>query len=231
MKKLAICISGVPRGYYCVDAIKRISEYNDTTVFIWYWNDFNNTELEINSWRKSPIDSKFNPNVFIIENVKTYYESGSFSEMSPIFKEQKSKLTVTGREDLGIYGMTYAIMMSNKMREDYEKRNNMKFDCVMRARFELKFLGPGSTNYDPNAIFRVENYDLNKLWISHTNTNIRDGMCDCIAFSNSETMSHYSTVYNRLNELSEIEEHNPEIIFHHNTKHLIRSSQYVLVGF
>lgn len=127
------------------------------------------------------------------------------------------------REDLGVYGMTYAIMKSNEMREEYEKEKNIIFDCVMRARFELCFV-------NNDGVFRVEDFDMNKLWISHTNQN-KDGMSDCLAFSNSETMSYYSKVYNRIKELSEIEYHNPESIFHHHTKHLNRVAQYVLRGF
>lgn len=231
MKKVAICISGIPRGHYCLDAVKRIAKYNDTSVFIWYWNDSNTNSLRVNSWRKSPVYTDFRPEIFKMDNINLIFGSGSFNDMIPIFKEQRLKITKPGRNDLGIYGMTYAIMRANQMREQYESINNMNFDCVIRARFELKFLEPGNTNYNPNAIFRVEDFDMNQLWISHTNVNIRDGMCDCLAFSNSEIMSHYSTVYERLYELSMIEMHSPEIIFHHNTKHLKRQHQYILKGF
>lgn len=231
MKTLAICISGIPRGAYCIDVIKKLSEYNKVVLFIWYWEDKTSDNLSINSRRKSYLHEEFNPDIFNIENIEYFYNSGLFEKMIPIFEEKKSKLKVEGREDLGIYGMTYAIMKANEMREEYEKKNNMVFDCVMRARFELSFLREGSTNYNKDAVFRVEDFDMGNLWISHTNVDLVYGMNDCLAFSNSKIMSHYSTLYNRLNEISNIEKHSPEIIFHHNTKQFKRLPQYILVGF
>jgi len=234
MKNLAICLSGIPRGLYCVETIKKISKYNNTVLFIWYWKEEKKDSLASNSRRKSPYHEDFDPSIFDIENIKYFHDSELFDLKVPIFKEKKQKLkskTIKDRDDLGIYGMTYGIMKANEMRENYERKNNMVFDCVMRARFELSFLKKGSTNYDENAVFRVEDFDMNKLWISHTNTDIKYGMNDCLAFSNSKIMTHYSNVYNRLDELSKLEAHSPEIVFHHNTKQFERHPQYVLVGF
>ena len=130
--------------------------------------------------------------------------------------------------------MTFSIKKANELREKFEQENGIVFDCVIRARFEAKFLQPGSTNYNPDAKFLVSDYDFNnRVYTSCTNVDIKYGMNDCLAFSSSQNMSKYSRVYDYMNELSLIEGHTPEKVFHHHItkQNLQKHEQYVLVGF
>ena len=235
LPKVAICVSGVPRGDYCTEFIERISLYNQVYVFVWYWND--QDEVLKQHSRRGSIPQPFTPQNFSsIPGVALQCESDSFSKYKDGFQAQRDQLPHFdwNREDLGIYGMTFAIKKANEMREKFEQENNIIFDCVIRARFEAKFIQPGSTNYSPDAKFSVSDYDLaNIIYISCTNRDIKYGMGDCIGFSSSQNMSLYSKVYDNLNELSAIEGYTPEKIFYHNLQkyNLHKSDQYVLVGF
>lgn len=233
---VAICVSGVPRGDYCTEFIQRISLYNKVYVFVWYWNDLNHILAQHS--RRGSTPQPFEPQIFSsIPGVIVNCASDSFAKYEPEFQKLKDQLPRfdCDRQDLGIYGMTFAIKKSNELREQYERENNMIFDCVIRARFEAKFIQPGSTNYSPYAKFFALDYDYtNKVYISCTNFDLKYGMGDCLAFSTSENMSKYSKVYDNINELSAIEGHTPEKIFYHNLKkyNLQKdTNQYILVGF
>lgn len=235
LPKVAICVSGVPRGDYCTEFIRRISLHNNVWVFVWYWNDQDQV-LQQHS-RRGSFPQPFDPQIFqAIPGITVKCESDNFSKYKEDFQDQKNQLPHFdwNREDLGIYGMTFAIKKANEMREKFEQENNTTFDCVIRARFEAKFIQPGSTNYDPDAKFIVSDFDFtNQIYISCTNRDVKYGMGDCIGFSNSQNMSLYSKVYDNINELSAIEGYTPEKIFYHNLKkyNLDKCEQFVLVGF
>jgi hypothetical protein len=234
LPKVAICISGVPRGTYCTELVKRISQHNNTHVFIWYWNDGN--EILQKHSRRYTYPEPFDPQIYQMPGVTVIHASDTFQKYEEHFRTLKNQLPRfdIDRQDLGIYGMTYAIKMANELRESYERSHGFVFDCVARARFESRFAPPGSTNYDPEAKLLVSDYDFtNTIYTSHTNVDIKYGMNDCMAFSNSENMSKYSKVFENMYELSSIEGHSPEKIFYHNiTKYnLGKKEQYILVGF
>jgi len=234
LPKVAVCISGVPRGEYCTELIRRIALNNDTYIFIWYWNDGN--EILQRHSRRGSVPYSFDPQILAVPGTKLVCDSDKFENYQAEFQALKDKLPYfeCNRQDLGIYGMTFAIKKANELREKYEQQNNFMFDCVIRARFESKFIQPGSTNYNPEAKLVVSDYDFSdKIYIPHTNVDLKYGMNDCLGFSNSQNMSNYSKVFDNIHELSCIEGHSPERIFYHNiTKYnLYRCEQYVLVGF
>lgn len=290
--RLAICISGIPRGKYCIDFAKTISRIHETTVFIWYWQGktaAKHTWLGVVHAPPDLIyDYAFDPAWYDISsdsNHEVYCDHAQFPDLLPVFEkqikecrlnysEQNQGETLPGRTDAGIHGMTYAIMKANELRENYEKENDMKFDVVIRARFEAEFINDqtrelrhscnqsvlddmvrgqtvhpldqarhqhlmvegkvpghdfeemkhlnlvpdfnGKGRYAGPNWSESKEYDIeNKLYTPDVNNDLKYGMCDRFAFSNSANMSYYSRIYRSINELASIEGFQPERCFHH----------------
>ena len=172
--KVAICISGVYRGYFCKDFIDAVSRDNDVKIFIYYW-EHDPVNLPTHSFLNKQ-SHLFEPEKLNMPNME--YKIDNFERMMPIFSGEKSKLPtdMPMAHGLGFYSMCYVIMKSNEMREEYENKNNMKFDCVMRTRFE--------THIFNNKVLDLKKYDMNILWTPKFNVDLTYGMNDCHAFSN-----------------------------------------------
>lgn len=240
MKKIAILLTGIPRYFYCLDEIKHIMKNNEVYIFLWYWDPVDSSDLVKNSWSGSfhggTADLNFNPNIFNFPSVHMEHKCENWKKTESIFLNKKQEIQhlfdKSTRKDLGVYGMWYAVMKSNEMREEYEKKHNIIFDCVMRARFELKLMKSTGHPDASNLDFRVEDFDMDKLWKSHTNSDSKYGMSDCFAFSSSKNMSHYCRMYENINECATIEgEVWPEAIaFHHNKNQYEMLPQYIFLG-
>ena len=237
-KNIALCISGIPRKWYGVDFVKRISQKYKTCVFMNYWNC---CPLIIeNTWITKVCDSNFNAEIYKVDGAELEYSSQSFEEMAPTFEDIRNQIIPDRlcRKDLGLISMCYSIKMSNDLREAYENKHGFKFDCVFRLRFESSFR-PGRRLHedyreivyqgpeeDPmNYKFNIEDYNLNYIWIPDCNVDVKYGMCDMFGFSTSENMSQYMTVYDRIVELSNKECHWGEGVFWHNISHIGKAHQ------
>ena len=248
MKNIAILLTGIPRLVYpCIDAIKHIAKNNKVYLFVWNWRTEDSVELSKNSWtgkcHGNNVDLNFDVKMFDLPEIEHgCFESGSWKELVPLFEEQRDESKEVKEifelsaqfwqpySPLGIYGMWYAVMKANELRENYEKKHNMIFDCVMRARFELNVMDNNPWRSDKD--FVIEDFDMNKLWKSCSNLDIKYGMNDCLAFSSSSNMSHYCRMYENINKCILIEKSlSPEAIeFHHNKDHYEMLPQYIFLG-
>lgn len=75
--------------------------------------------------------------------------------------------------------MFYSIYEANRLKKEYEEKNNFVYDCVIRCRFDLFILSP------------FEEVDLNFLNLYYRNNVIHD----LFAVSNSAIMDIYSSVH------------------------------------
>ena len=210
--KIALCLSGVPRGIYCHELIQRLSHLYEVHVFMYYWLD--GESIRQHSFNGKPT-FPFNPESLRFPGVELYYHGDYFEKYIPEFQKQFEKIDLEKRlrKDLGIFGMTYGIYMANLMREEYEYKNSMNFDCVFRVRFESGF----REWRGPHKLWLVSDYNMNHLWIPDINVDTHTGMNDQFAFSGPKVMSYYSRVYEKVVELSNEGFHSPELIFN---KHL-----------
>lgn len=214
--KIALCLSGIPRGVYCHELVMKLARLYEVYLFMYYWLDAD--KARVHSFNGKPF-FPMNPNSFAFPGVELYYQGDYFEKYIPEFQKRFDQIDVEkrNRKDLGIFGMTYGIYMANLMREEYEYKNNMQFDCVFRIRFESGIRDvPG-----PEKWWILSDYDMNHLWIPDINVDSHTGMSDQFAYSNSKIMSYYSRVYDRVVELSNLGCHSPELIFN---KHLRNQS-------
>jgi len=186
----------------------KLAQMYEVCLFMYYWADAD--KARNHSFNGKPC-FPMNPNSFAFPGVELYYQGDYFEKHMPEFQKQYDLIDLDkrNRKDLGIFGMTYGIYMANLMREEYEYKNNMKFDCVFRIRFESGIRDvPG-----PIKFWLISDYDLNCLWIPDINVDTSTGMNDQFAFSNSEIMSYYSRIYFKVVEISNQGFHSPEYIF------------------
>jgi hypothetical protein len=218
MKKIALCISGVPREHFNVGLLSRLQNNHHVTVFMHYWQP----EVDLLAHKNNRIHSPhpdafiqhggnyacgykvFDPNYYAINGAEVHVQSDVFADKKPYFEElfkQINPARLDARQDLGVLSMFYSIQVANNMREEYERDQGVLFDCVMRTRFEADF----ACEY----AFDLENFDLNKIyWPNYNIAPINDHF----AFSNRENMTIYSNTFNNIVEFSNSDSYWPEKI-------------------
>jgi hypothetical protein len=207
--KIALCLSGIPRGVYCHELLTMLGNCYETYLFMYYWKDAE--QARKHSYGGKPT-FPFNPQSFCLPGVEVHYTADTFESYVPTFQAEYNKIEESkrNRKDLGIFGMTYGIYRANLMREEYEKEKNMQFDCVFRIRFESGIRPwPG-----PDKLWNIHDYNMDILWLPDINVDLQTGMNDQFAFSGPKIMSYYSRVYEHVVTLSNISCHSPETIFH-----------------
>jgi hypothetical protein len=226
--KVAICISGVPRGYYNIDFIEQICKFYETKLFIFYWQN-DPVKLRFQSYAGSyDQDTSFSPYIYDKLGIETWVDSGSFAAMEPEFQRKYEEIPEKYRllKKVSLHSMSYAIMRANDMREFYEEFHGFKFDCVMRARFETRFF----RKEGPYSRLHLDRYDFNKLYKPLIHVDLKYGMNDCFAMSSSKNMSHYSRIYNHLTELAQIDGLGGELCFYHHNKIFPIDSTWLIDG-
>jgi hypothetical protein len=219
---IAICVSGIPRGVYSKELIKNIASNTNykVCIFIHYWQDSGLAKTHSYTQKN---DYPFDYFDYCIENCKLETQADNFENYLPEFQRQYDSIPQDKkvRKECGIYGMYYSIMKTGQMWQDYEKNNNMLFDCVIRSRFESQF---------KNSINNIEfeKFDLNCIWIPDVNYCKDTGMNDQLAFSNRENMQHYMNAYHKVTEYSQKYFYGPELILHkHLSGYKVHKQNYI----
>jgi hypothetical protein len=88
--------------------------------------------------------------------------------------------------------MYYSIFKSNELKKEYEKENNITFDCVIRSRFDSDIISE----------LEIESYDLSKVNIPIGKD--WGGLNDQFAFGNSDSMDIYSDLINNLSSVNSL---------------------------
>lgn len=177
--KIALCLSGQPRmvraGYEFVK--KNILDGNDVTVFCHTWYDSAVDEMP-------PIEI-YMPEVFAVEPAINP-DLSKYTRVPPPQPNWKVK-----NPALSTYAQLYAINKCNELKSIYEEENNMKFDWVVRSRYDFAI----------NVKIPFNQLDNSKLYIPNCRqTPGRDFGNDQFAFSSSENMDKYSDAFNRIDE-------------------------------
>jgi len=176
-KKIALCLSGQPRSVeLAFPYVKNnILGGNDVTVFTFSWGKDNQNILDL---YKPALANVREQNV-----VPDFSQYTRFPPPQPNWKVKDPKLST--------WSQLYAIAECNELKKQYEKENNMKFDWVIRSRFDFAI----------NAHIPFEELDNSKLYIPNCRmTPARDFGNDQFAFSSSENMDKYSECFHHINK-------------------------------
>ena len=177
--KIALCISGQPRmwekgfEYHNLNIIKN----NDVTVFLHSW--------EMPAEEMQNISEKYNAHSFITSPNPTI-DLSKYTNTPPPSANWKVK---DGR--MSTWAQMFAIYECMRTKREYEEYHNMKFDWVVRSRFDFAI----------NARIPFDTLNPNKLYIPNCRMSPnRDFGNDQFAFSSSENMDKYSYAYQHYDE-------------------------------
>ena len=139
--KIALCLSGQPR---CFEKgfeyhKKNLLDRYDVTVFCHVWNSPNIEKLF----------ELYKPEVSMIEDSLTN-DLTKYTRVPPPQPNWKVKDPARAA-----WNLTYSLMKANDLKSDYEKYHNMKFDWVVRSRYDFAL----------NAQIPFEELDNTKLYI------------------------------------------------------------------
>ena len=176
--KIALCVSGQPRGLATAFQYvkKNLLDKHDVTVFAHLWQDSTKdlAPLWMYEPKKFELEQPMNPDL------------SKYTRVPPPQPNWKVKDPVRST-----YNQLYAILKCNELKLVYEEENNMKFDWVIRSRFDFAI----------NAKIPFEELDNSKLHIPNCRmVPSRDFGNDQFAFSSSENMDKYSDTFNRIDE-------------------------------
>ena len=92
---------------------------------------------------------------------------------------------------MSTYCQLYSILKCNNLKKEYEQQNNMKFDWVIRTRFDFAINGRIPFNQIDNSKLYIPNCRM---------TQARDFGNDQFAFSSSDNMDKYSETFSYLDK-------------------------------
>lgn len=163
MKK-AISFSGqsrfVKEGY---ETLKRnLQDFSSYDVFIHTWSGDLNKDCQLYKPKKILIE----PQKYVMPSIVKEYTNAHFIHFS----------------------MFYSMKESLKLKSEYEKENNFKYDLVIRTRFDISLEDP----------LQPEQYNLNQKIYSPDVCGNPAVISDWFNFSNSSTIDVYGEIYDNI---------------------------------
>jgi hypothetical protein len=188
--KLAICISGLPRSfkrtYNSLD--KYILSQHDCDIFISTW-DFisagSGTRVYAQDGSVEEYISLYKPKSYEVEKFTDDTLDNLFN-----YRSLKQKYNILP----SLLPMSYKVYKTNKLRLDFEMKNFIKYDAVIRARSDLSY-----QSCIPNQeLLRVNHGECFARTSKHhplTPLNSPMHISDLYFLSNSENANKYSNFY------------------------------------
>jgi hypothetical protein len=172
--KIALCLSGqarcVKQGYEFVK--KNLLDGNDVTVFCHVWESPEVVDIEL-----------YKPEALMIEKPLTN-DLSKYTNVPPPQPNWKVKDPARAA-----WNLMYSLKVANELKNVYEDENNMKFDWVIRSRYDFAL----------NTPIPFAELDNTKLYVPNCRmTPARDFGNDQFAFSSSENMDKYADGFNHI---------------------------------
>jgi hypothetical protein len=199
--KVALLLSGQFRnGRECYQSIydNLISHY-DTDVFISYHYEEPDVTFE-------ELDELYKPKYVMYEK----YDRDLIEK----FNMTNNFLHYTESTPSSLCKMWFGNMMVNTLKDDYEKNNDMKYDVVIKCRFDVNILEKIELKLPENQIYIPIGWDH------------MDGVNDTFAYGDSDSMNYYLNAYYSLDGfINEGRFIHPEMLL---KAHLMRGEMMVL---
>lgn len=204
--KVALCISGQMR--FLESGFQKLNNNlllpNNCDVFIHSWFDEKMIGKNYSSRWNYKVNENITEDAINLYNPKLYKFDSQIDFKDKVDKyDEKRVLGVYPRIIETSHSMFCSIMKCNDLKIKYEKDNNFKYDCVIRARFD----------YNLNTKIDVSKLDLNNIYVNNGCTHEQLCINDHIAISNSDNIDYYSDVFNNIDNIyNEGSRYNPEVI-------------------
>jgi len=212
--KIALCLSGIIGGFGGRDGVgekipvelcyeewsKALLDHYDTDVFLHSWS-VEDQEKIINN---------FQPTNFLFEKQKAFmpkfsdyhHKASTLEDLKKDIRYREIALEYSvdalwNHMDYMMYqthSKYYANKQAVKLKADYEKENNFKYDLVILSRFDMHF----------NKVFDFANFEKNCFYASpRTDFGVKRkdydiAVHDLFFFSNSDNMDLYSKQYDEI---------------------------------
>lgn len=192
--KTCVLISGLPRN---VDnAFESINEClikpNNADVFIHSWVDEQNN-------LKDRILQLYKPSDYTFESQKKFVND--YLDLSRMMVSHGRSYTRDRFVEM-IYSSWYSNLQSNLIKESFRLKNNIEYDYVIRARFDITYNKPViCSEYNPNILHIANRYHLPEEMID-----------DRFAFSSNKIMNLYCGGFNLIEYIHSLR-HNLDGIF------------------
>lgn len=201
--KIALCFSGQPRKLEeSYNQFKTIFlEKYDIDVFVHTWFDSSYAGKPFDYSIQYQRNEMWNPNtVQLIHDL--YKPKSCIIEPQKEFDMSKfANAEFQLQRPFIVKSMWFSIKESNRLKLEYESKT-AKYDCVIRCRFDTLI---------KKFELSIPEQDLTKI---HISGEIQPYCNDQFAFSNSENMDYYSSLYDNLENY----------FFNHNVKNLVNEN-------
>jgi hypothetical protein len=185
--KYALCLTGQIRSHnlVCESVKKNFLDLYDMDIFchIWHKNDHSPQK----SFYSGIVHSQYHTEK--IHKVIDFYKPLSFKYEEPYIPENPKS-------------MMCSFMKSNNLKREYEENNGIKYDVVIKSRFDIFFSRP----------FVIEDVEDKTIYLIN-----RPGGCggynDWVCYGNSETMNTYMETFETYKDTDRIRQKCPEGIF------------------
>ena len=156
-KKIAVVLSGHIRNRNVVQSLNNICDTYNVDVFIHTWDNVGVKGRETNI--EDPINlNLINETIHYIKNVKKFKIENNKNFLTKIKNETENNLYFNySSPEIFIKSQLYSVQESFKLLESYSIDNDIKYDCVIKLRFDLSFI---SFTLNDNLIDEMNNNDI-----------------------------------------------------------------------
>jgi hypothetical protein len=224
-KKIGVILSGHIRNGDVISALNNLKDNYDIDVFIHTWDNIGlkGSETDIDgATNKKNVENA----IASIVNVKDYMIETNKDFLLDIKEETEKNLYFNySSPEIFIKSQLYSVQKSYELLENYSIKNNIKYDCVIKLRFDLSF---NSFAVDYDLISEINNHKIifvtnseehfhadygascwacdnmyhkqglkSVHYFEHTNV-----ICDLFAYGSQEAMKKYSNSYSDYDSLN-----------------------------
>ena len=205
--RTAVCLSGRLTSIENYENLRQnvLAPYN-ADVFIDTWIPFGKNSMKVGLLHNTPDEELAKVSILpeeqpadinaYVEHYKPLMINMEFFDASPITHQVRSLLppsakTAAGNESHGtkkenVMFMWYKIWKANQMRKLYEQNNRIRYDCIIRARFESTFTSFPKIEPKFKTVYIPNGGDY------------EGGINDQFALADSQTMDLYCEMYNEI---------------------------------
>lgn len=208
--KTAVCLSGRLSNIENYENLyENIIGPYAADVFIDTWIPFAETSMKLNSklneqekenmrsWDVVPppdpppadifeFANKYQPKMMNMEHFDAVPITHQIRSVLPTNKKTAAGWDSPGTKAENVFFMWYKIWKANQMRKIYEQTNRVRYDCIIRLRFDNTFKG-----------FPVIDPKRKTVYIPNGG-DYEGGICDQLAIADSVTMDLYCELYNEI---------------------------------
>jgi hypothetical protein len=195
--KVALCLSGQARFletcFY--ESMKpNIIDNLNPDVFIHTWDVSDRIGQHFLNGNGFTMGEKI-PSNLMETMLNLYQPKQHVIEPQKLFESNKwsSRLMPSIKSD-HLYSMFYSIHESNKLKKQYEYKNNFTYDWVIRIRFDMAI---------PSGPLNLSKLDNNYLWVATGCFDNINGYLDSLGYSNSQIMDTYSDTFNYVDYIAD----------------------------